>query len=434
MTNHADTETRKLRPSISAPPRLRGLSMLATVWQCEHVQRLTRRRHSHFGDEGRRDEPRAAAAEAGRHGDVLPAIDGEGDREALHRRGELRLPEDASRPHVDRLERAIEIADERDAAGRRDHGRQERRPLLDRPELLHAVDVVRGELADVAVGPGHLVEAAIGAAGAAAAFFLLDPLRADRQAALAERDDQRVARAMVAHGLPVVAALGARAAVDPLADFGVDDVLPIARFARLGIELLPDVLEDRLLVSEILARLAIQLPQDAVLAGGEDEGLARGIDAHAFEYDVHVERFTRRVRVVPGELAGLHVERERAAGVERLFARVHAAADRHPRLGLRGAPVGQVEDRVVAAGDPRLAAGTMHGAERAPGLAGFALGRDGVELPQLLAGGGVVGADEALLVRVGAAAAHALDDLAARDDRTAGAAAAVGHLHVAGEL
>ena len=60
--------------------------------------------------------------------------------------------------------------------------------------------------------------------------------------------------------------------------------------------------------------------------------------------------------------------------------------------------------------------------------------RDGVELPQLLAGGGVVGADEALLLDVLLAAAHALDDLAARDERSARAAAAVGHRHVPGHL
>ena len=80
--------------------------------------------------------------------------------------------------------------------------------------------------------------------------------------------------AVVAHRLPVVAAFGARAAVDPLADLVLDDVLPVARRAGLRVELLPDVLEDRFLVAEILAGLAIELPQDAVLADGEHQVLS----------------------------------------------------------------------------------------------------------------------------------------------------------------
>ena len=75
--------------------------------------------------------------------------------------------------------------------------------------------------------------------------------------------------------------------------------------------------------------------------------------------------------------------------------------DRHPRLGLRDAPVGEVEIGIVAAGDPGVAAGARHVGQRAPGIAaGLAGARDGVELPQLLAGLGVVGADEAALLRL----------------------------------
>ena len=97
---------------------------------------------------------------------------------------------------------------------------------------------------------------------------------------------------MVAHGLPVVPALGARTAVDPLADLVIDDVLAVHRRARLRIEFLPDVLEDRLLVSEVLAGLAIHLPQHAVLAGGEHQLLIADVGEHALEDNVEVERFT----------------------------------------------------------------------------------------------------------------------------------------------
>src|SRR5688572_3996944 len=107
----------------------------------------------------------------------------------------------------------------------------------------------------------------------------------------------------MAHRLPVVTALSARARVDPLADLVVDDVGAIRRRAGLRIELLPDVLEDGFLVTEILAGLAIELPEHAVLADGEYQVLAGGVDEHALEHDVEVERFAGRVRVVPRQLA-----------------------------------------------------------------------------------------------------------------------------------
>ena len=204
---------------------------------------------------------------------------------------------------------------------------------------------------------------------------------------------------MVAHRLPVVSAFSAGTAVDPLPHLGVDDVLAVLGLAGAAVDAFPDVLEERLLVPEVTAGLAIQLPQDAVLADGEDQVLAGGIHEHALEDDVEIERFARRVLEVPGQLAGVGVERHRGAGVERLVQRVHAAADRHPRLGLRGAPIRQVQFGVVAAGDPRLAAGAVDVRQRAPRVAArLAVLGHGVELPQLLAGGGVVAADEALLV------------------------------------
>ena len=59
---------------------------------------------------------------------------------------------------------------------------QERRALLQRPQSPSCVLTSKArELADVAVGARHLVEAPIGAAAAAAARFLLDLLRANRR-------------------------------------------------------------------------------------------------------------------------------------------------------------------------------------------------------------------------------------------------------------
>src|SRR5690606_28977194 len=209
------------------------------------------------------------------------------------------------------------------------------------------------EPADVPVRAGHLVEASVGAARAAAARTLLDRLRADRDAALRQRNDHLPRRTVEAHRLPVVAALGARAAVDPLADLVLDDVLPVARPAGLAVEALPDVLEHRLHVIDVRSAGAIELPQDAVLADGEDELVVAGVDEHALEDDVEIERLARRVREVPRELAGGRIERYGRARIECDVQRAHPAARRHPRLRLRSAPIREAKLGIVAAGEPR---------------------------------------------------------------------------------
>src|SRR4030095_15795135 len=117
-----------------------------------------------------------------------------------------------------------------------------------------------------------------------------------------------------------------------------------------------------------------------------------------------------------------------------LVERVHPAAHRHPRLRLRRTPVGEIEIRIVATGNPCLAAGAEQIREAAPCFAGLAFGGDRVESPELLAGLRVVGADEALLLDVLLTAAHALDDFSFGDERTARTAAAVWHQCVPGNF
>ena len=103
------------------------------------------------------------------------------------------------------------------------------------------------------------------------------------------------------------------------------------------------------------------------------------------------------------------IQRQRGAGVERAVGISGAAAGAHPGLGLRHAPVSQIEIGIVAAGDPGVAARAQQIGQLAPGVAaGFAFARHGVELPELLAGLGVVGADvarAAFLIAVAAAEA-----------------------------
>src|SRR3954471_20038621 len=113
----------------------------------------------------------------------------------------------------------------------------------------------------------------------------------------------------------------------------------------------------------------------------------------------------------PRERAVLGPQRESGGGVERLI--IGAANGTHPGLGLRGAPVGEVEFGIIAAGDPTVAAGTQQVRKLAPGFtARGAFARDGLEFPELLSSRGVIGADEAAGFLVAIAAAHALNHLA----------------------
>ncbi len=271
--------------------------------------------------------------------------------------------------HVDRLEAAVEIAHERHAAAGRQHAREERGALLQRPGLLESVDVECRELADVAVRARHLVVLAVGAAAAAAARLLLDRLRAQRHAALAERNEHLARRAVKAHRVPVLAASRARARVDPLTHFGVEDVRAIARRAGLAIEARPHVLEDRFDVIEVGAALAVVLPEDPVLADRQDPLVVARVDQHALEHDVEVEGLAGRVRVVPRELARARVERERRARIERDVLAFHPAARGHPWLRLRGAPVREIQIGIVASRDPALRTRAIQIRQVAPAIA-----------------------------------------------------------------
>src|SRR5688500_7095860 len=103
--------------------------------------------------------------------------------------------------------------------------------------------------------------------------------------------------------------------------------------------------------------------------------------------------------IEPFDLAGVRIERECRVRVER--GAVGAANGSRPRLGLCGAPVAEIRSCVVAAGDPRIAAGTEREREIAPGVAtGFAWPCDRRRSPQLLAGRRVMPADEAHIVFV----------------------------------
>src|SRR5262249_17472981 len=145
-----------------------------------------------------------------------------------------------------------------------------------------------------AVGARRLEESPV-ARIAARSLLEVDLARAHLHARLAERQNDDARFGVVAHRLPVLAAGGARARLDPLADFHLDDVGAVLRCASGRIDVVPDVLEDRLLVTEVLARAAIQFPENAWLAGGEQHLLIADVDQDALEDFVEIERLGWRM-------------------------------------------------------------------------------------------------------------------------------------------
>ena len=214
----------------------------------------------------------------------------------------------------------------------------------------------------------------------------------------AERNDELIGSRMIAHRLPVVSAFGARTRLNPFADLLLEDVAAIRWLSCLRIDAREDVLEDRFLKPEELVSLAVELPQDPGFADGKHQLLAAAVDQHALEDFIEIERFAWHMLEVPGELAVVRIERDRRAGEQRLVSRFGPAADAHPRLGLRDAPVCFVGIGIITAGDPRFAAGAHQVWKRAPRIApGLISARDGVKFPKLFAGRRIIGADEAAL-------------------------------------
>src|SRR5262245_7935394 len=135
--------------------------------QREDVERVAVLRILQLGCERARHEPRTFEAAASRRDrDVLAPADRERHRIPLHRRAEPRLPQRLAGPDVERAEHPIDVADKTDAAGRRQDRRQKRRALLAAPHFPQRLDVVRRELAEIAVAARHLEEPAVGARAA----------------------------------------------------------------------------------------------------------------------------------------------------------------------------------------------------------------------------------------------------------------------------
>src|SRR2546425_3322444 len=131
-------------------------SRLQTVGQFEDIERVSTGRRINLRAEQTRG--RAKKTRAGWNREVLLAADGVRDGKAVDCRAESELPQQLARFGVERFHVSIRVADEHEAAGRRQRCRVEHRALLVRPELLHRPYVECAQLAEIAVASRHLEE------------------------------------------------------------------------------------------------------------------------------------------------------------------------------------------------------------------------------------------------------------------------------------
>ena len=106
--------------------------------------------------------------------------------------------------------------------------------------------------------------------------------------------------------------------------------------------------------------LAIEHVEEAVAVGLEPDRRLLPVDVeigeHQFVHPVIVPGVVGRRLVVPDDLAGIRVERQRAGRVEvgelAVIARIRAALRRSPRRSVTGPVIDEIELRVVGANEP----------------------------------------------------------------------------------
>src|SRR5207253_1227242 len=95
-------------------------------------------------------------------------------------------------------------------------------------------------------------------------------------AGLAERNDELSSAGVITHGLPVVPAFGRGTRRYPRFGALLDNIVAVVNLAGFLIDTVEDVLIDGFLVVEKLAGLAVELPQDTVLADRKHQTLPAG--------------------------------------------------------------------------------------------------------------------------------------------------------------
>ena len=225
-----------------------------------------------------------------------------------------------------------------------------------------------------------------------------------------------VVSGMIGHRPEALEAAGAGAEEELFADPG-DHAVAVGDDPGLGVDV-EDVLVAEVDGAGERAARPVELPEDGELAHAEDRLLLVVVDQDPLERLVHVVAVAGDVLEVPLHLAGGGVEGQGRVAVERVA--VGAAGVARPRLGL-GRPVEDEAGRgVVAAGNPRVAAGAEQQRQVAPGVAAALAGAgDGRGPPEHLAGAGVDPDDVAGVLAEPLAPPQPRHDDAAGDDRAA---------------
>ncbi len=175
------------------------------------------------------------------------------------------------------MDPTVEIPGEDEPARGRQRSRQERGRLLDAPDLVQGSHVVGGELSLCILLPGHFKPGPSG--GVSSRALLQDDLPGhDLHAGLTQRDHESLGPRMVGSRVPVVSPGGGWADREPLIELYLPDVRAVREGSRLSIHRFEDVLKDRLRQIDVLAGLAIDLPEDAVLPHRQERGYAVDVD------------------------------------------------------------------------------------------------------------------------------------------------------------
>ena len=139
-------------------------------------------------------------------------------------------------------------------------------------------------------------------------------------------------------------------------EFGFD-VLP----AGLRIDAGDQVLDPHVLGEHVPAVGAVDGIEDRHLAAGDQQFGGLAVDRHGdqrlFERPVQIPDIAVHVLVVPGELAGIRIERHRRIRVQRIVVRQTLPCARGDQqgadvVGIAGAEVHEVQVRIIAADRP----------------------------------------------------------------------------------
>ena len=168
------------------------------------------------------------------------------------------------------------------------------------------------------------------------------------------------------------------------------------------------ILKDRFFEASELAGDSVVFPENAVFPDRIDQFLVTAVDQHPLKHFIEIKRFGRNMLEIPIELTTVRTHRDRGVGIKPDVIDGHMSRYRYPGFLLRSAPVGQLQVRVIRAGNPGFSAGPEEVVQTAPGIAaGLPHFGNGFKLPQECAVVGVVSTDVAVLRDIARAAGEA---------------------------